>query len=101
MSVSLETLGDVQVAAGDLKGARQSFEESLQMARRLAAANPNSAAAQRDVAVSMWKLASLPDSPIRWAEVAATWRHLVKLGLLPPRDAGFVAEAERRAAAQR
>lgn len=48
-SVAFNELGDVQVAAGDLRGARQSFEESLQMDRRLAAANPSSAAAQRDV----------------------------------------------------
>ena len=101
VSVSLERLGIVQVAAGDLKGARQSFEESLQMAQRLAAANPSSAEAQSDVAVSMWKLAELPDSPVRWVDVAPFWRSLVDRSLLPPRYLPLVAEAERRAAAQR
>ncbi|MBN8284911.1 tetratricopeptide repeat protein, partial [Zoogloea sp.] len=55
-SVALNTLGDVQVAAGDLAAARRSFEDSLQIARRLAAANPGSAEAQRDVSVSLEKL---------------------------------------------
>ena len=100
-SVALTELGDVQVAAGDLKGARQSFEDSLQMRQRLAVANPSSAAAQRDVAVSMWKLAGLPDSSVRWQDVAVLWRGLVDRGLLPSGDSRIAAEAERRAAAQR
>ncbi|MBL8331039.1 MAG: tetratricopeptide repeat protein [Rubrivivax sp.] len=101
VSVSLQRLGDVQLAAGDLKGAQQSFEESLQIARRLAAANPSSAEAQRDVAVSMWRLAGMEGATVRWAEVAVFLRALANRGLLPPTDERFVAEAERRAAAQR
>ena len=101
LSVSLDRLGDVQVAAEDFKGARQSFEDSLQMRQRLAVANPSSAAAQRDVAVSMWKLAGLPDSSVRWQDVAVLWRGLVDRGLLPSGDSRIAAEAERRAAAQR
>jgi hypothetical protein len=46
----------VQVSAGDLVGARKSFEESHQIFRRLAAANPGSTAAQRDVSVSLGRL---------------------------------------------
>jgi tetratricopeptide (TPR) repeat protein len=100
-SVALSELGDVQMAAGELKGARQSFEESLQIARRLAAANPSSAETRRDAAVAMWGLAGMEGTSVRWADVAAFLRGLADQGLLPPRDAGFVAEAERRAAAQR
>ncbi|MBL8998937.1 MAG: tetratricopeptide repeat protein, partial [Gemmatimonadetes bacterium] len=55
-SVALNTKGDVQVAAGDLAAARESFEASLQIDRHLAAANPDSAQAQRDVSVSLDKL---------------------------------------------
>ena len=58
-SAALNTLGDVQVAAGDLAAARKSFEDSLQIARRLAAANPGSAEAQRDVSVSLNKLGNV------------------------------------------
>ncbi|WP_300454513.1 tetratricopeptide repeat protein, partial [Accumulibacter sp.] len=49
-------LGAVQQAAGDLAAARRSFDESLRIARRLAAANPASAQAQRDVSVSLDRL---------------------------------------------
>lgn len=56
LSVSLERLGDVQVLAGDLAGARARFEASLAVAERLAAQNPGSAAAKRDLSVSLIKL---------------------------------------------
>jgi tetratricopeptide (TPR) repeat protein len=43
----------VLVASGDLSGARARFEESLKIAERLAAANPTSADAQRDISVTL------------------------------------------------
>ena len=54
--VAQTELGRVQVAAGDLAGARKSFEDSLKLARQLAAVNPSSADEQRDVSVSLIKL---------------------------------------------
>jgi tetratricopeptide (TPR) repeat protein len=101
VSVSLERLGGVQEAAGDLAGARQSFEASLQIDRGLAAANPTSAAAQRDVVVSLWRLASLPDGAVRWRDVADALRGMRARGILGPRDAQLLEEAERRAAQPR
>ena len=44
------------VKAGDLVAARTAFTESLEIARTLAAANPESAQAQRDASVSLNKL---------------------------------------------
>ena len=55
-SVGTSELGKVQAAAGDLAGARKSFEDSYEIRRRLSAANPSSAAAQRDVSVSLERL---------------------------------------------
>jgi len=55
-SVALTELGDVLVEAGDLKLARERFEQSLGIAQRLAKVNPSSAEAQRDVSVSLNKL---------------------------------------------
>ncbi|MFO1145317.1 MAG: hypothetical protein U1E33_01585 [Rhodospirillales bacterium] len=49
-------VGDVLVKAGDLAGARVHLEEGLTIAERLAAQNPGSAEAQRDVSVSLEKL---------------------------------------------
>ena len=53
-SIAASELGDVQQAAG--AAARRSFDQSLQIARRLADANPASAQAQRDVSVSLERL---------------------------------------------
>ncbi|MSV28155.1 MAG: tetratricopeptide repeat protein [Bryobacterales bacterium] len=52
-STALIELGDVLVAAGELKAARERFEQSLAIDQRLATANPSSAEAQRDVSVSL------------------------------------------------
>ena len=58
-SVALSEMGNLLLPAGDLPGARRSFEDSLQVARRLAAANPTSAQAQRDVSVSLERLGNV------------------------------------------
>jgi tetratricopeptide (TPR) repeat protein len=58
----LDETGDTLAAAGDVAGARGDFEEGLAIARRLAAADPGAAELQRDVAVSLAKLAHLPAS---------------------------------------
>ncbi len=47
------------VAEGDLAGARRRFEEGLKIAGRLAADNPTSAEAQRDLSISLEKLGSV------------------------------------------
>jgi hypothetical protein len=88
----------VQSAAGDLASARKSFEDSYEIFRRLAAANPSSAAAQRDVWVSMWKLASLPNPSVRWRDIADAMRQMQARGVLAPSDMHFLKEAQRRAA---
>src|SRR5439155_1626123 len=97
VATSLNKLGNVQVAGGDLSGARKSYEESLAIDRRLAAANPSNAEAQRDVAVSLWKLASLPNSSVRWLEVAEAMRRMHERGVLAPPDLPMLEEAEKRA----
>ena len=52
-SVALNEFGDVLVAQGDLAGARSRYQDSLDIAKRLAAADPSSASLQRDVSVSL------------------------------------------------
>uniref|UniRef100_UPI0035B1A7F2 hypothetical protein n=1 Tax=Zoogloea sp. TaxID=49181 RepID=UPI0035B1A7F2 len=76
-------------------------EDSHQIRSRLAAANPGSAEAQRDVAASLWRLAHLPGGGVRWREVADVLNTMEARGLLAPTDAGFAAEARRRAAEEK
>ena len=56
LSVSLNKLGELAVAQGDLAGALRSFAESKAIRERLAASDPANAAWQRDLAVSHFKL---------------------------------------------
>ena len=58
-SVSLNELGDVLIAQGDLGGARGRYQEGLDIFKRLAAADPSSAALQRDVGASLNKLGNV------------------------------------------
>ncbi len=99
-SVALNELGDVLVAQGDLAGARQRFQDSLDIAKRLADADPSSAVLQRDVAASLWRMASLPASGVTWQDVAAAFESMRSRGTLRPTDQAFAEEARRRSAAQ-
>jgi len=54
--VTLNKIGDVQVAQGDLAGALQSYRQDLEIAERLAAADPGNAGWQADLAASHGKL---------------------------------------------
>ena len=74
VSVSLDRIGDVLVQAGDLAGAKARFEASLKVAERLAEQNPGSAQAQRDLWVSMWRLAEMEGSGVSWFECWKGWK---------------------------
>ena len=52
VSVSLNKLGNVKLQAGDPPGALAVYQESLEVARKLAAEDPGNAVAQRDVSVT-------------------------------------------------
>ena len=53
LSVSLDRVGNVRLAAGDRGGALSVYEESLTIRRKLAASDPANAGWQRDVSVSL------------------------------------------------
>ncbi len=56
MSVSASKIGDVLVARNDLAGALKAYEEGLEIARRLAAADPSHAKRARDVFSSLVRI---------------------------------------------
>jgi hypothetical protein len=101
VSFSLDKLGDVQQAAGDLAGARASYAESLQIARRLAADNPNSALARRDVVVSLVKLAGLPNSGVRWKDPYRAMQAMKDDGVLAPSDEKLLGALKQMADAEK
>jgi hypothetical protein len=71
LSEDLKDNGDVLLAQGELAEARELYEESLGMARRLAAVDTSNAGLQRDMAVSLVSLAAIPSSGATWADVRA------------------------------
>ena len=58
-SVSLNKVGDVQRALGDVAGARGRYEESLKVSERLVALTGESPGALRDLHAALWRLADL------------------------------------------
>ena len=52
LSISFNKVGDILKEQGDLDGALRSYRDDLQIAQRLAQADPSSAQAQRDLSVS-------------------------------------------------
>jgi hypothetical protein len=74
------------------------YEASLAVAERLAAANPSSAEAQRDVWVSLWRLASLEGTGVAWKDVLARMEAMQAAGTLFPADQPFMEQARRLAA---
>ncbi len=84
-------------AQGDLSGALAAFREDLEIARRLAAGSPSSVQAQRDLWVSMWRLASFPDSGVTWAQIVSVMEDMNRRGTLLPSDRPYLEHARRNA----
>ena len=69
MSVSLNKLGDLATAQGNLPEAQRLFGESLRIRQRLAESDPANAAWQRDLSYSYYLIAAKIFMPLqRWAE---------------------------------
>ena len=62
LSVSLEKVGDVRLAAGDRAGALAAYEESLAIMRKLAA-SAEIPAWQADLVFSLYKVSTASDAP--------------------------------------
>lgn len=74
VSVSLNKVGDVRVAAGDRAGALQAYEEGLGIRRRLAAADPGNVEWARDVCVSLFRLGLIQEIGGERSVTAALYR---------------------------
>ena len=100
LAVALNRCGDVRTALKDNDGAIKLYQEALAIVRRLAAADPSNAGLQRDIAVSLWKLAGVSGSPVHWADVAGQLDGMRQKGQLAASDNANLAEAQKRAAAE-
>jgi len=101
MRAGHQQIGDVLLAQDERPGAVANYRAALAIAERLAAEAPGDARLARDRVVVLSRLAALPGSGVRWANVAAVWNEMERRGLLQTRDRDQAAEARRRAAAER
>ena len=60
-SISLDKIADVKRSTGDQQGALAAYEESLAIARRLAAIDPGNVSWQTDLVVSLYKIAIMAE----------------------------------------
>lgn len=97
-SVALEDLGNILFPQGDLAGADTAYAEVLTISRKLAAADPGNAEAQRDVWVSLSRLAGLKGSSVRWREVVTQMEAMDAKGTLAPSDRPYLDRARAKAA---
>jgi tetratricopeptide (TPR) repeat protein len=94
-SAANDELGNVLVQGGDLAAAKARYEASLALSERLAAEDPGSAQARRDVSVSLERLGD-----VRWSDVAARLQAMKDEGTLFPADERFLELARQREASE-
>jgi len=100
LSVSYNRLGDLAVAAGDGKAARDFFEKALAVRKKIAEADPDNAGFQRDLIVSLVKMAASGNAPaVRYAEALAIAERLAAASRLQGRDQWMVDDLRQRLAA--
>jgi len=93
-------LGDLAVAAGDGKAARDFFEKALAVRKKIAEADPDNAGFQRDLIVSLVKMAASGNAPaVRYAEALAIAERLAAASRLQGRDQWMVDDLRQRLAA--
>ena len=100
LSVSQDRIGYVLVAQGNLAPALDSYRASLAIAERLAQADPGNAGWQRDVWVSLWRLAKIEGTGVSWAQVLERMEAMRARGVLLPTDEPYLEQARTLAAGE-
>jgi tetratricopeptide (TPR) repeat protein len=97
LSVCINKLGDLEMVAKNPDKAKALYEEDLMIARHLAKASPQSIEAQRDVIITLCKLAEATQDKRHWTEARDAVEALARQGKWPQADA-WMLEALRKQA---
>lgn len=81
LSVSLNKIGDVKAAQGDLNGALDAFQQSLTIRQRLAEADPGNAGWQRDLSISHERIANTREDIGDSVGAEQAWRNALTVSL--------------------
>ena len=98
LSVSLEKIGNVLVAQGDVPGALAAFRKSLAIREALVGRDPANTEWQRDLIVSYVKLSEVSGDKTYVQRALEIAEDMQQRGVLAPRDAWLIDELKRRAA---
>jgi tetratricopeptide (TPR) repeat protein len=88
-------MGRLQLTQDNTPGALKSLEQSLEIRRQLARAQPGSSAPERAVAEAMRALVDLPGSKVKWADFKTQVEAMDRNGILWPADRAWLAEAHQ------
>ena len=119
-ATSLEDVGAAAVMAHDWVAGDDAFQQDISIRQRLADADPGNGALQgalsatlklygqvlvghpagRQTALTLAKLAAMPNAGVAWSAVARAWRLARIVGEVTPADQPAIDDAERRAAAE-
>ena len=100
MPLLLEEIAGALQAHDDPDGAGRTYQAALDLRRRLAAADPSSAAKQTDVTRELDRLAYIGAQGVTWAEVTASIVDLRRRGLLDAAGSSdLIADVDRYAPA--
>jgi hypothetical protein len=91
-------VGSVQRARGNLDAALKAYQDGLAIRQKLAAQDPSNSEWQRDVWVSMWRLAAIDGGGVSWTEVLERMEAMKARGVLLPTDEPFLEQARAQAA---
>jgi tetratricopeptide (TPR) repeat protein len=96
VGLSLEKLGQMLRASGDLKGSLASYRESEEIARAISSKDPSNVQWRIDFVLSLWRLAAMGDEPReRLTEALKILQHLKLAGVLSADQKQWIATIER------
>ncbi len=97
LSVCLNKLGDLEKVTGNADAAKALYDEDLAIARHLAKQSP-SPDAERDVFITLVKLAEITNDKTQWQEARDIAEQMERAGRLPPSDAWILNALRERVA---
>lgn len=95
LSVSLDKIGDLRLTSGNEAGALNAFNEGLKMSRGLVALDPSNTEWQRDLVISLVKVANAGNNPREsFAEALVILKRLDAAGELGAEQSNWIALVE-------
>ena len=100
VSVTLDRIGDLKKELGMSNEALAAYRQSYDIRKKIVNNHPTSTTAQRDIAVSLTKMAAINQSGIRWEQVLKQFESMDSKGQLAPDDREYLVFSREMATLQ-